>query len=202
MKAFRLMFLEEYTPDLIIQLDIAVFEAQAAFNRVPEYEGFYKPKHHFATHASINTMQMGPMKGLWCYSFEGFHQRVKRIAEGSNFKNVSKRIIEFFCVQFGMIMHLPHGSERSRIAGLCQWIYSPDHSKGLASAPRPGQGIVPCIRQHWLSRLVSAHRSMGRRIPKSKNTCQTRQARQHHQQYAHPLQLSKLAPLVQASWQV
>ena len=33
------------------------------------------------------------------------HQRVKKIAKNSNYRNVSKRIVFFSGVQFGMAMH-------------------------------------------------------------------------------------------------
>ena len=58
---------------------------------------YVKTKHHFVTHAPVNIMRMGPMSGYHCWSFEGFHQRVKQIGDISNFKNVSKRIVHFFC---------------------------------------------------------------------------------------------------------
>ena len=47
----------------VVALDMAVFEAMKQFNKVPEYKGFFKPKQHFASHASINTLRMGPMRG-------------------------------------------------------------------------------------------------------------------------------------------
>ena len=47
----------------VVMLDMAVFEATKQFNKVREYKGFFKPKQHFATHASINVLRMGPMRG-------------------------------------------------------------------------------------------------------------------------------------------
>jgi hypothetical protein len=47
----------------------AVFDATEAFVKVKEFKGFYKPKQHFATHASINTLRMGPMRGCARASF-------------------------------------------------------------------------------------------------------------------------------------
>ena len=41
----------------------AVVDATKAFCKVKEYKGFFKPKQHFAAHASINTLRMGPMRG-------------------------------------------------------------------------------------------------------------------------------------------
>ena len=86
----------------VIHLDLLIYKAQVAFKNVKEYGHFYKPKHHFATHAPVNTLRMGPMRGYWCYSFEGFHQRVKRIAKDSNYINICKRVVDFYCMQFGV----------------------------------------------------------------------------------------------------
>ena len=58
------------------------------------------------------------MHRYWCYAFEGFHQRIKRIAKDSNYRNISKRIVEFFTVQFGLVMNRD-GEERDTLAGLC-----------------------------------------------------------------------------------
>ena len=55
-------------------------------------------------HIPVDTFNLGPMRGVWCYSFEGFHQKMKRIAEGSNYKNVSDRIIDFWCMQFALFI--------------------------------------------------------------------------------------------------
>ena len=47
----------------VVALDMAVYESVELFNKVPEYKGFFKPKHHFASHASVNILRMGPMRG-------------------------------------------------------------------------------------------------------------------------------------------
>ena len=47
----------------VLQLDKAVYDAAVAFGNVKEYKGFFKPKQHFGSHASINVLRMGPMKG-------------------------------------------------------------------------------------------------------------------------------------------
>lgn len=82
--------------------------------------GFDKPKHHFTYHLGINVLRLGPLRGYWCFSFEGFHQRVKHIARLSNFKNVSKRIMRFFCMQFNVIYgHVLDSDERVRLCNMC-----------------------------------------------------------------------------------
>ena len=70
--------------------------------QVPELKGFFKPKHHMIQHAPLDTFNLGPMRGFWTYAFEGFHQVMKRAAEGSNFKNVSYRIVDFWRMDFAM----------------------------------------------------------------------------------------------------
>ena len=95
-----------------------IYKAQKAFKKVKEYGHFYKPKHHFATHAPVNTLRIGPMRGYWCYSFEGFHQRVKRIAKDSNYKNICKRIVEFFCMQVGMQLGSHDANRRQKLSSL------------------------------------------------------------------------------------
>ena len=58
------------------------------------------------------------MREYHCWSYEGFHQRVKKIADASNFRNVSKRIVEYFCLQFGCVLGL-RPEERARWVNLC-----------------------------------------------------------------------------------
>ena len=74
---------------------------------MPQFKGLYKPKHHFAAHAVVNIGRRGPMSEYHCYSYEGFHQRVKHMCEASNYKNVSKRVGRFWGVQFG----ITHGTK-------------------------------------------------------------------------------------------
>ena len=71
--------------------------------KVPEFKGFFKPKHHYVAHAPLDILKLGPMRGFWCWSFEGFHQVMRRIAADSNFKgNVCKRLLEVWRFQFGL----------------------------------------------------------------------------------------------------
>lgn len=59
----KLMVKRCYTSTEILELDKAIYDAMVAFHKVPEYKGFYKPKMHFASHASVNVLRMGPMRG-------------------------------------------------------------------------------------------------------------------------------------------
>ena len=60
-----------------------------------------------------------PICRYWTYSYEGFHQRVKRIAKASNYKNVSKRIVRYWVAQFALAMHAHDPDERQRISNMC-----------------------------------------------------------------------------------
>ena len=98
----------------IIELDKAICDSQKAFKKAFAGQKLFKPKMHFASHAAVNILRSGPMREYWCYSYEGMHQRVKRIASGSNWRNVSKRIMRFWCNQFRCLMGVAHDA-RSRL---------------------------------------------------------------------------------------
>lgn len=71
---------------------------------MPEYEGFFKPKNHSVQHAAVDTFNLGPMRGYWCYSFEGFHQLMKGILSATKFGNVTLRTVDFWRMQFAMFL--------------------------------------------------------------------------------------------------
>ena len=60
---YKLLTKDSFSPEEVLQLDKAVYDSMKAFQAVPEYKGFFKPKMHFAAHASVNTLRMGPMRG-------------------------------------------------------------------------------------------------------------------------------------------
>ena len=82
-------------------------QSQEAFKKAFGGQGLFKPKQHFAAHASVNILKFGPMREYWCFSYEGMHQRVKRISKNSNWRNVAKRIMRFWCNQFMCMMGSP-----------------------------------------------------------------------------------------------
>ena len=114
-----LLFAHEITAQELIELENKIFVAQQAFDTVREFKGLYKPKHHFLSHACIHIMRLGPMRGYWCYSFEGFHQRIKRICRNSNYKYVSGRLVDFWIMQFRICMSIADPAERRRMVNLC-----------------------------------------------------------------------------------
>ena len=103
----------------MIALDKKVYESHEAFHKVPEFKGYFKPKNHFASHASTHTLRGGPMREYWTYSYEAFHQRVKHISRGSNWRNVAKRIMRYWCFQFMYLNSLRDDTkERARLSNL------------------------------------------------------------------------------------
>ena len=108
-----------FTVDEILQFDRLIFEAHEAFRLVPDFHGFDKPKHHSAAHVGPSLLRLGPLREFWCFSFEAFHQRVKHIAKASNFRNVTKRIMRFWCMQFNVVYgHTHDEKERVRLSNL------------------------------------------------------------------------------------
>ena len=114
---FKLLQAKEFTEKDVVVLDKAIYVAQAAFKKAFGGKGLFKPKQHFTSHASVTIVRAGPMREYWCYSYEGMHQRVKRISKNSNWRNVSKRIMRFWCWQFACVM-AARGNERIRLSNL------------------------------------------------------------------------------------
>ena len=78
-----------------------------------------KPKNHLVAHAATDTLKKGPMRERWCYSYEGFHQKVKRITKGARTGiDPCKRVMKFWCYQFAFLNACSDPSERKRLQGL------------------------------------------------------------------------------------
>ena len=67
-----------------------------AFDRVKEYIGYDRPKHHFLSHLAKALRRHGPFRGFWCMPWEAFLQLIKRMLECSNFSNVAHFICSFW----------------------------------------------------------------------------------------------------------
>ena len=84
-------------------MDDLVLEYLALFEQVPEYVGFYRPKHHFLQHLARDAWRYGPPRGYWCFGFEGFNRVVKHGAKLSNFKSESRSVMQYWSVRSGMV---------------------------------------------------------------------------------------------------
>ena len=71
----------------------------AAFNAVPEYAGLMRPKHHLLTHLARDTWRFGPLRGCWCFGFEGFNKVIKAGAQLSNWKNSTVSVMEYWSMR-------------------------------------------------------------------------------------------------------
>ena len=74
--------------------------------QVPEYKGLYKPKHHFAQHTPLDILRCGPPRGYWCFAFEAFNQKMKKYCKNSSFKDITRRVADFFVLD-SALMRMP-----------------------------------------------------------------------------------------------
>ena len=69
-----------------------------------EYEGFWKPKHHFCTHLAVELLRFGAMRGYWCMAHEGFNRVVKGAASLSQWRSEDIFVIEHWVMKSGRKM--------------------------------------------------------------------------------------------------
>lgn len=108
---FRMMLEDEFTAAEVLKVDEAIYHHQCLFSCVPEYGygSLTKPKHHQAQHLAQDILRFGPPRGVWCMSYEGFHQLLKRATRISNFKTVCKTLCKHWSLRFAF--HLAFQSE-------------------------------------------------------------------------------------------
>jgi hypothetical protein len=116
-----------FTESEVADLDEAIIQHQQIFTSIKEYYFLYKPKHHFTTHLPEDIKMYGPLRHFWCFRFEALNQTIKKIAQGSNYQNVTKRVAEYWCfksardiksgklAQWGLT-HMEAGNESLAIA--------------------------------------------------------------------------------------
>ena len=68
-------------------------------SQVRAYKFLWKPKHHFCEHMVEEIKRVGPHRSYWCFSFEGYNQKLKRAARNSNYKDVSGRVAKRLCMK-------------------------------------------------------------------------------------------------------
>lgn len=78
---------DEFHPTDVSLLDERIQQHHRLFLKVKEYDGLWKPKHHFETHLPVDLLRFGPLRGYWCMSFEGFNKIVKQATEISNYRS-------------------------------------------------------------------------------------------------------------------
>ena len=83
---YTVFVLHSLTQSDLKHLDDLQLAYSLAFDRVPEFVGLKRPKHHFLSHIALDAWRFGPGRGYWCYGFEGFNKVIKRGAKRCNFK--------------------------------------------------------------------------------------------------------------------
>ena len=78
----------------LLHTPLQVPEYQAKIGDATKDKSHWKPKHHFTQHIPIDILYLGPARGYWCFSYEGFNKVIKKITKGSNFKNICKRVAD------------------------------------------------------------------------------------------------------------
>lgn len=97
-KVFLLAFQHDISLEDLKLLDDTIVEHSIAFDRVTQYAGLKRPKHHFLTHLATDIWNYGPCRGYWCFGFEGFNKVLKRGAKGTNFINEVEGVMKYWSI--------------------------------------------------------------------------------------------------------
>ena len=96
---FTLCVQHELEVSDIQRIDDLQVEHSELFDRVPEYAGLKRPKHHFLAHLATDIWLFGPPRGYWCFGFESMNQVIKAGAERSGFKRPSLSIMAYWSMR-------------------------------------------------------------------------------------------------------
>ena len=69
----------------LTRLETLIDEHLQLYAQVPNY--WFRPKHHFVRHVPGDIERGGPMRQVWCFSFEAYYRRVKKWLVHSNRKS-------------------------------------------------------------------------------------------------------------------
>ena len=93
---FSLCIQHELHVDDSKRIDDLQLEYITLFLQVPQYAGFYRPKHHFLSHLAGDIWNYGPPRGYWTFGFESFNKVIKSAARQSNFRQESVSIMQYY----------------------------------------------------------------------------------------------------------
>jgi hypothetical protein len=96
----------------IERIDDLCLQHSRLFDKVPQYNGLKRPKHHLLQHVPGDVWRFGPPKGYWCFGFEAFNKVIKSGARASNFKDVTTSIMRYW--QYRSARYLRDGHDSSR----------------------------------------------------------------------------------------
>ena len=77
-------------------IDALQLEHSALFDKVPQYNGLKRPKHHFLSHLPLDVWRYGPPRGYWSFGFEHFNKVLKDGARRCHWKNESVSMMRYW----------------------------------------------------------------------------------------------------------
>ena len=93
---FALVIQHELNVTDIKRIDDLQFEYIELFNKVPEYAGLYRPKHHFLSHLAGDIWRYGPPRGYWTFGFESINKIIKAAAQHSNWRDETRSLMQYW----------------------------------------------------------------------------------------------------------
>ena len=78
-----------------------------AFDKVPEYVGLERPKHHFLDHLGGALARFGPFRLYWCMPWEGNLKLVNQIVNMNNYKSVAASSLDFWSMRSALQLRRP-----------------------------------------------------------------------------------------------
>lgn len=80
----------------VARIDALQLEHSALFDKVPQYNGLKRPKHHFLSHLPLDVWRYGPPRGYWSFGFEHFNKVLKDGARRCHWKNESVSMMRYW----------------------------------------------------------------------------------------------------------
>lgn len=101
---FTFLQKREFDVTDIERIDDMQLAYTASFDRVPEFRGLARPKHHFLTHLAASIWRHGPPCEYWCFGFEAFNKVMKAGGRVSNGKNTVRDVMEYWSLSTARAM--------------------------------------------------------------------------------------------------
>ena len=96
---YTLVIQHTLTIDEVKRVDDLQLQHSELFDKVWEYNGLKRPKHHFLSHLVLDTLRYGPPREYWCFGFEAFNKVIKDGARRSNWKDTTGSIARYWAMR-------------------------------------------------------------------------------------------------------
>ncbi|XP_054083200.1 uncharacterized protein LOC128920265 isoform X1 [Zeugodacus cucurbitae] len=98
-KIVDIVMYEEFSDDILNELRALIVDHHTFYTT--GFKEKLKPKHHFMVHYVNCIKELGPLKFLWCFRFEGKHAEFKKYANNiTSRKNIPLTLATKYCFQF------------------------------------------------------------------------------------------------------